>query len=296
MTGLPTIVVEIVQKHSPRLPQPVETKVIVVAPPLVVATPDVMAALKAALRLATVLARCDATLSTAHFSLARLAATRHADVCAAVAFDTLLAEDPTARVGAAEAAVAMREFELRERLAAGEPLGLAQTDVTQRGHAIEVRLYAEDCARDFMPSPGTLTQFSLPQLPHLRCENGYQSGSTVSASYDPMIAKLAAWGATRDEAIARMLNALGKTTISGLTNNCAFLARVLAHPEFAAGKTSTDFIPKHKDALFSTERMDDETAALAAAYLLFGAAVPQLASVSQAEHSAWNNPKLAGMR
>jgi 3-methylcrotonyl-CoA carboxylase alpha subunit len=185
---------------------------------------------------------------------------------------------------------------LQIEVAEGAKLPMTQKDVVQCGHAIEVRLYAEDCARDFMPSPGTLTQFSLPQLPHLRCENGYQSGSTVSASYDPMIAKLAAWGATRDEAIARMLNALGKTTISGVTNNRAFLARVLAHPEFAAGKTATDFIPKHKDALFSTERTDDETAALAAAYLLFSATVPQLASASQAEHSAWNNPKLAGMR
>lgn len=187
---------------------------------------------------------------------------------------------------------------LQIEVAEGRPLPFTQEAVTQRGHAIEVRLYAEDPERDFMPSPGKLTNFTLPHLPHLRCENGYTGGSTVSASYDPMIAKLAAWGFTRDEAVRRMLNALGQTVVSGVTNNRAFLMRVLSHAEFLAGRTSTDFIPKHKAGLFPQERGDDETASLAAAYLLFGAGVAAAANEGTAvvEHSAWNHPKLAGMR
>lgn len=185
---------------------------------------------------------------------------------------------------------------LQLEVAQGGKLGLAQSDVKQRGHAVEVRLYAEDADRGFMPSPGTLSAFSLPHLPHVRCENGYMGGNTVSANYDPMIAKLAAWGHTRPEAIKRMLNALAHTQIGGVINNRAFLMRVLSHEAFAAGHTSTDFINKHKDALFAQARSDDETAVLAAAYLLFGAAAAPAGNVSQTEHSAWNHPKLAGMR
>lgn len=186
---------------------------------------------------------------------------------------------------------------LQMEVAEGNKLPLTQKDVKQNGHAIEVRLYAEDTDKDFMPSPGKLQSFSLPHLPHVRCENGYASGNTVSASYDPMIAKLAAWGATRDEAIARMLNVLSKTVVGGVTNNRAFLARVLDHKAFRAGKTATDFIKKHKDDLFGSERSHDEQAALAAAYLLFTAtSAASNTGTAQVEQSAWTNIKLAGMR
>lgn len=185
---------------------------------------------------------------------------------------------------------------LQIEVAQGGKLPLAQKDVVQNGHAVEVRLYAEDAGREFMPAPGTLSVFSLPHVPHVRCENGYASGNTVSASYDPMIAKLAAWGQTREEAINRLLNALGQARIGGVTSNRTFLMRVLAHEAFRVGDTSTDFIPKHKKALLAPERSDDETASLAAAYLLFGSAFAPASNPSQAEHSAWNHPKLAGMR
>jgi len=185
--------------------------------------------------------------------------------------------------------------QLQLEVAEGAKLAITQKDIKQHGHAIEVRLYAEDPDRDFMPSPGALSNFTLPHLPHVRCENGYMSGNIVSANYDPMIAKLAAWGKDRTEAVQRMLNALSKTIVSGVTNNRSFLMRVLSHPEFAAGKTSTDFIPKHKESLLA-KHSDDETAALAAAYLLFGAVAVQTAGAAQVEHSAWNNPKVAGMR
>jgi len=178
-------------------------------------------------------------------------------------------------------------------VAQGGKLPLAQKDVKRSGNAIEVRLYAEDAERGFLPAPGTLGLFTLPHLPQVRCENGYTSGNIISANYDPMIAKLAVWGATREEAINRLLNALSQTQISGVVNNRAFLMRVLDHEAFRAGKTSTDFIPKHKDALMAPKRSNDDIASLTAAYLLFNATASE---TSQAEHSAWNNPKLAGMR
>ena len=178
----------------------------------------------------------------------------------------------------------------------GGKLPVAQKDIKQHGHAIEVRLYAEDPEREFLPAPGNLSTFILPHLPHVRCENGYRGGNVVSANYDPMIAKIAAWGKTREEAIERMLNALSQTRVGGVTNNRNFLMRVLSHEAFAVGKTSTDFIVTHKEALFSRERGDDDTASLAAAYLLFGAASAPVSASSQTEHSAWVHAKLAGMR
>jgi 3-methylcrotonyl-CoA carboxylase alpha subunit len=180
-------------------------------------------------------------------------------------------------------------------VAQGGELPVAQKDVKRHGHAVEVRLYAEDPEREFMPSPGPLQIFLLPHLPHVRCENGYKGGNAISANYDPMIAKIAAWGATRDEAINRLLNALSQVQIGGVANNRAFLMRVLDHEAFRVGKTSTDFIPKHKKELLAVEYSNDEMASLAAAYLLFGA-VAASTETSQAEQSAWVNPKLAGMR
>jgi len=181
-------------------------------------------------------------------------------------------------------------------VAQGGKLPMAQKDIAQNGHAIEVRLYAEDPARGFLPSPGRLSRYALPHLPQVRCENGYAGGNTVSSGYDPMLAKLAAWGSTREEAISRLLNALAQTQIGGVANNRAFLMRVLDHKAFRAGRLSTHFIAEHKDALLASECSDEETASLAAAYLLFGGAPARASASSGAEYSAWNDPRLAGMR
>src|SRR6185295_1801662 len=103
---------------------------------------------------------------------------------------------------------------------------------------------------------------------HVRCENGYVSGNVVSAGYDPMIAKLAAWAPTRDEAIERLLNALAQTQINGVINNRAFLMRVLDHKAFRAGNTATDFIAKHKADLLAPDYSNEELANLSAAWML----------------------------
>ncbi|MDX2094483.1 MAG: biotin carboxylase N-terminal domain-containing protein [Alphaproteobacteria bacterium] len=196
-----------------------------------------------------------------------------------------------------EMVVGMDLVKLQLEVAQGGSLPFAQADVQQHGHAIEVRLYAEDPAREFFPCPGVLSEFSLPHLPQVRCENGYAAGNTVSPSYDPMLAKIAAWGETREAARARLLNALAQTRMSGVTGNRAFLMRVLEHPEFCAGNTGTHFIAEHKAQLLDAALSADDLASLAAAYLLFGTTAQKSTSAGEAtEHSAWNHPKLVGMR
>ena len=128
-------------------------------------------------------------------------------------------------------------------VADGQPLPLKQSDVTFRGHAIEVRVYAEDPEREFMPSPGRILAYEEPR--GVRIDTGVRPGSFVSPDYDPMLAKLIASGTTRAEAIARARRALADFAILGVRHNIAYLADILAHPEFAAGHATTDFLEKH---------------------------------------------------
>jgi acetyl/propionyl-CoA carboxylase alpha subunit len=186
---------------------------------------------------------------------------------------------------------------LQIEVAEGKAIPFKQSDMKVNGHAIEVRLYAEDAERDFMPSPGPLNIFVLPHLPHVRCENGYLSGNTISARYDPMIAKIAAWGATREEATERLLNALNETRIGGVITNRAYLMRILDSKPFREGKTATDFVKKNSAVLATPELSDEELAKLAAAYLLGNVAAAQNnIAASGAEYSAWTHTKLAGFR
>jgi acetyl/propionyl-CoA carboxylase alpha subunit len=186
--------------------------------------------------------------------------------------------------------------ELQIKVAQGERFPLAQREITRTGHALEVRLYAEDPERNFMPTPGCLTFFSTPHLPHVRCENGYQTGNMVSSTYDPMIAKVAAWGKTRPAAVNRLFNAIAQTRITGTINNRNFLMRILDQPDFLAGKTSTAFINEHQDELFAPSLTDIQIAGLAAGYMLFSGAPTPESTPTPREHSAWNHPKLVGMR
>jgi acetyl/propionyl-CoA carboxylase alpha subunit len=130
------------------------------------------------------------------------------------------------------------------QIAAGGPLPLTQAQIVQRGHAIECRLYAEDAAADFLPATGTLLRLEEPRAPGVRIDSGLRSGDTISHHYDPMIAKLIAHAATREEAIRRALAALAEYTVLGVTTNIAFLRDLLAHPDFARGETTTDLIAR----------------------------------------------------
>ena len=128
------------------------------------------------------------------------------------------------------------------RVAAGEPLGFSQDEINQRGAAIEVRVYAEDPARGFLPSPGTISALVLPEGEGVRVECGVGSGSVVSVHYDPLLMKVIARGATRDEAIARMEGALAACVVDGVKTTIPFLRRVLAHPDFRRGQVHTEMV------------------------------------------------------
>jgi acetyl-CoA carboxylase biotin carboxylase subunit len=130
------------------------------------------------------------------------------------------------------------------RIAAGLPLSVPG-GVASQGHAIEARIYAEDPSRNFMPSPGEITRLDFPDLPHLRIDTGARSGTKVTVYYDPMIAKLTAWGADRDEAIATMRSALAETVIEGVRTNVPFLARIFASDDFQAGRIHTRYVDEH---------------------------------------------------
>ena len=118
-------------------------------------------------------------------------------------------------------------------MAAGEPLPLTQQQITLSGHAIEARLYAEDPERGFLPSTGTLAHLRLPASDGaIRIETGVRAGDRVSPYYDPMVAKIVAWGPDRAAALRRLGAALDETEVVGPATNLEFLARVLRHDAF----------------------------------------------------------------
>src|SRR4029077_6165924 len=130
-------------------------------------------------------------------------------------------------------------------IAAGRPLALKQSDVVQRGWAIECRIYAEDPENNFLPAPGRIAVLRVPSGIGIRDDSGVYEGFEVSTHYDPILSKLVAWGGSRDEAIGRMLRALGEYVIVGPTANVAFHRWALRHPPFRAGEIDTGFIARH---------------------------------------------------
>ncbi len=136
------------------------------------------------------------------------------------------------------------------RVAAGEELPCTQDDLEINGHAVEVRLYAEDPAKGFLPSTGRLARLKLPEGDvHIRVDAGVAEGGEVSMFYDPMIAKIIGWDQTRGGALARLANALETAEVAGPRTNLAFLISTLRHPDFIAGNVDTGFIDRHKGDL-----------------------------------------------
>nr|WP_178114577.1 acetyl/propionyl/methylcrotonyl-CoA carboxylase subunit alpha [Pseudomonas sp. 9Ag] len=136
------------------------------------------------------------------------------------------------------------------RVARGEPLPITQDQVPLTGHAIEVRLYAEDPDNDFLPATGTLDLYRESAAgPGRRVDSGVTEEDTVSPFYDPMLGKLIAWGENREEARLRLLAMLDETCVGGVRTNLAFLRRVIGHPAFAAAELDTGFIPRHEAEL-----------------------------------------------
>jgi 3-methylcrotonyl-CoA carboxylase alpha subunit len=129
------------------------------------------------------------------------------------------------------------------RIAQGEPVPRTQADITQCGFAVEARLYAEDPARDYLPSVGQITHLRWPEsVPGLRLDTGVEAGDEVSTYYDPMLGKIIAWGESRAAAIDLLHRALNEVQLAGVATNRALLSGVLADEEFRAGAVGTDFL------------------------------------------------------
>lgn len=136
------------------------------------------------------------------------------------------------------------------RVANGEKLPWAQDDLELNGHAMEARVYAEDPDNDFLPVTGHLHYLREPaDLPHVRIDSGVAEGLEITPWYDPMLAKVITWGEDRDTARTRLVDALERYEVLGVTLNNAFVSRVLRHPEFAAANLTTHFIEKHGQSL-----------------------------------------------
>ena len=128
------------------------------------------------------------------------------------------------------------------RVAAGTPLSWTQEALVQRGAAIECRVYAEDPAKGFLPSPGTITRLEVPQGEGLRIESGVTAGSVVSVHYDPLLFKLVARGESREQAIARMAGALAGCVVEGVKTTIPLVQKVMAHPDFRRGAVHTQMV------------------------------------------------------
>ena len=176
---------------------------------------------------------------------------------------------------------------LQLQVAAGEPLALRQDEVRFQGHAIEVRLCAEDADNGFMPQSGTLALWQLPQAPRrLRVDHGLRSGAEIAPYYDSMIAKVIAHAATRDAARRQLISGLEDLVALGVKTNQVFLARCLAHPVFAEGGATTAFIGEHREALLAADSVAEQRAgAIAAVLLLESSAGAQRGAGRRLSHS-----------
>jgi acetyl-CoA carboxylase biotin carboxylase subunit len=142
-------------------------------------------------------------------------------------------------------------------IASGEKLPFNQEALTQRGHSIECRIYAEDPLNNFLPSSGKVLFLKEPKGPGVRHDCGIFSGSNVPIYYDPILAKLIVWAENREMACQRMVNALEDYVILGIKTTIGFLKDVIAHPQFKAGNTTTSFIEKNLDAWESKTKTED---------------------------------------
>ena len=155
--------------------------------------------------------------------------------------------------------------ELMIRVAAGEKLPFQQKDVKLNGWAVEARLYAEDPFRNFLPSTGRLVKYREPEPgPDVRVDTGVYEGGEISMFYDPMIAKLCTYGKTRNDAIDRMRRALDEFYVRGVSHNVPFLAALMAHPRFVAGKLTTNFIAEEFKGGFTAAHLPPRDPAMLA--------------------------------
>src|SRR5690606_19501236 len=153
---------------------------------------------------------------------------------------------------------------LQLREAMGEPVVSGISVTAPRGHAIECRIYAEDPSQGFLPSSGVVLALDEPRGPGIRFDSGIRAGFAIGVHYDPILAKLVAYGESRAAAIQRMSLALSETVVLGVQTNTAFLRAVIEHPEFVRGETYTDFVARHFPEWMPSEEIEPVELALAA--------------------------------
>jgi len=169
------------------------------------------------------------------------------------------------------------------RIASGEPLGYAQSELRQFGHSIECRIYAENPEENFRPDTGTIEVFEPPSGPGIRLDSGVSRGSIVSYHFDPMLAKLIVWAPSRQAAIDRMKRALDDFPLLGVRNNIEFLRRIIASDDFAEGKLDTGFLDRHKELFDGPPEIPPEA-------LLIASIVHKRSSTGDDMHTdVWNS-------
>jgi propionyl-CoA carboxylase alpha chain len=179
--------------------------------------------------------------------------------------------------------------ELQLRIAEGEPLPLQAREAAIAGHAIEVRLYAEDVPAGFVPATGTLHRFAISPAPGIRVDTGFRDGSVVSPHYDAMLAKVIAHGRTRADAARRLARVLEKAEIHGVTTNRDLLVAILREPGFLAGATDTGYLTRHDPAALAASAVKATATHALAAALARQARHRAEAPVLRTVPSGWRN-------
>lgn len=178
-------------------------------------------------------------------------------------------------------------------IAAGNKLSFKQEDLKINGHSVEARVYAEDPENNFLPSTGKLIEFQIPSGPGIRVDSGFTRGSIISLYYDPLIAKLAAWGKTREEAIERLKRALAEFQIAGVTTNIPLLKAVCDNYFFKKGEFDINFVEKEfADGLQSKTASSEEIENAAA---IISALLKARSSSAEIKNSATDNNKWTGL-
>ena len=182
-----------------------------------------------------------------------------------------------------EAVVGVELVHAQLRVASGEPLPWAQSDLSQRGHAIEARVYAEDPAREFLPQAGRILLYREPRLPGVRTDSGIAEGSEVPLEYDPLVAKVIACAESRELARVRLIAALREFPILGLHTNVTFLLRILEHERFRSGDTDTAFLEAEGPGLAAATTIEPPACVTAAI-----AAAGSGREVASSRHESWD--------
>jgi acetyl-CoA carboxylase biotin carboxylase subunit len=174
------------------------------------------------------------------------------------------------------------------RIADGEALGYSQSDLHQRGHAIQCRIYAEDPATGFLPSPGRIEVLRTPSGPGVRDDSCAYQGCEIQSFYDPLISKLCVWAPTRALAIARMKRALGEYVTLGIRTNLPFHLALMDEPDFAAGRYDTGYIGRHESVLLTSGSAGERADALAIGAAIARAADDERLAREAALHTTGN--------